>query len=67
MTRSALWLTAVAMTFVAASPRARAVDVHDTLLLAQPALSKDRVAFVYAGDLWVADLDGRNVRRLTSG
>jgi tricorn protease len=31
-----------------------------------PAVSKDHVAFVYADDLWVCDLDGRNVRRLTS-
>jgi tricorn protease len=38
----------------------------DTRLLAQPAISKDRIAFVYAGDLWVAHIDGSDVRRLTS-
>jgi tricorn protease len=43
-----------------------AVDIRDTRLLAQPAISKDHIAFYYANDLWVADLDGRNVRRLTS-
>ena len=37
-----------------------------TLLLTQPALSKDHLAFVYAGDIWVADLDGSHPRRLTS-
>ncbi|MCX6569397.1 MAG: PDZ domain-containing protein, partial [Candidatus Aminicenantes bacterium] len=44
-----------------------AVDTTDTKLLTQPAVSADRIAFVYANDLWTADLEGRNVRRLTSG
>ncbi len=43
-----------------------AVDVKDTRLLTQPAISKDHIAFVYAGDLWIAGIDGANVRRLTS-
>jgi tricorn protease len=43
-----------------------AVDIHDTRLLTQPAVSADRVAFAYANDLWVANLDGSGVRRLTS-
>src|SRR5436309_5523237 len=41
-------------------------DIHDTRLLSQPAVSARHVAFIYADDLWVADLDGQNVRRLTS-
>ena len=41
-------------------------DIHDTRLLSEPAISADRIAFIYAGDLWTADRDGRNVRRLTS-
>jgi tricorn protease len=45
---------------------ARAVDINDTRLLAQPAISKTHIAFIYAGDLWVADLDGKNVKRLTA-
>jgi tricorn protease len=43
-----------------------AVDIHDTRLLSDPAVSADRIAFGYANDLWVANLDGTNVRRLTS-
>jgi tricorn protease len=39
---------------------------QETLLLRQPALSKDHLAFVYAGDIWVANWSGRDVRRLTS-
>jgi tricorn protease len=41
-------------------------DVQDTRLLIQPAVSANHIAFVYADDLYVADLDGKNVRRLTS-
>jgi tricorn protease len=40
--------------------------VSDTRLLAQPAVSATHVAFVYAGDLWSARLDGSDVRRLTT-
>src|SRR5262245_10798029 len=38
----------------------------DTRLLSNPAVSKNNIAFVYAEDLWVADLDGKNPKRLTS-
>ena len=44
----------------------RAVDTIDTKMLTRPAVSAERIAFVYANDLWTADLEGRNVRRLTS-
>jgi tricorn protease len=43
-----------------------AVDIHDTRLVNDPAVSSDRIAFAYANDLWVANLDGSSVRRLTS-
>lgn len=36
-----------------------------TLLLRQPAVSQEHLAFLYAGDLWVANRDGANPRRLT--
>ena len=35
-------------------------------MLAQPAVSATHVAFIYAGDLWSARLDGADVRRLTT-
>ena len=41
-------------------------DIRDTKLLTHPAVSAKHIAFVYADDLWVADLDGKNPRRLTS-
>ena len=42
------------------------VDPVDTKLLTQPAISATHIAFIYAGDLFTADLDGTNVRRLTT-
>jgi tricorn protease len=41
-------------------------DTSDTRLLEKPAVSRDHIAFIYANDLWICDLDGGNVRRLTS-
>ena len=41
-------------------------DTQQTLLLRQPALSQDHLAFVHAGDIWIADTDGSHARRLTS-
>ncbi len=51
---------------VSVAAPAAALDLADTRLLTQPAVSRANLAFVYAGDIWMADLDGRNVRRLTS-
>jgi tricorn protease len=41
-------------------------DHNDTRLVARPGISAANVAFVYADDVWIADLDGRNARRLTT-
>ena len=41
------------------------IDTKDTRLLSQPAISADHIAFIYAEDLWVANLDGSQPRRLT--
>ncbi len=38
----------------------------DTRLLQQPAIAGDRIAFIYAGDLWSAKVDGSELRRLTT-
>jgi len=39
---------------------------QDTRLVRDPAISQDKIAFVYAGDIWVAGLDGSNVKRITT-
>ncbi|HEY2785077.1 MAG TPA: PDZ domain-containing protein [Fimbriiglobus sp.] len=41
-------------------------DPTDTRLLTQPAIGTKNIAFVYGEDLWVADIDGKNPRRLTT-
>lgn len=43
-----------------------AVDTEDTRMLTRPAISKTHIAFVYAGYLWSADREGKNVRRLAT-
>jgi len=42
------------------------VSAQGTRLLRHPALSRDSVAFEYAGDLWIAARAGGDARRLTS-
>ena len=37
----------------------------ETLLLKQPTVSAENVAFLYASDIWIAERDGTNPRRLT--
>ena len=50
----------------AAAAPAAALDITDTRMLTQPAISRSHIAFVYAGDIWIVDLDGQSARRLTS-
>lgn len=40
--------------------------IAETLLLQEPAVSKEHVAFVYAQDLWIVSRGGGTARRLTS-
>ena len=42
-----------------------AIDVTNTRMLSQPAISRNAIAFIYAEDLWAANLDGSQPRRLT--
>ncbi|MBP7043582.1 MAG: PD40 domain-containing protein [Chloroflexi bacterium] len=39
---------------------------QETLLLKQPTVSADHIAFLYASDIWIAGRDGRHPRRLTA-
>lgn len=61
---------ALAVAPAVASAPGMPLDPDDTHMLSQPALSATRIAFIYAGDLYVADLEGaprlRNVRQLTT-
>ena len=42
-----------------------AINTNDTRMLAQPAISAHHIAFIYAEDLWIANPDGSQPRRLT--
>lgn len=64
--KKAFWAVLCSVIILSCFGRALAVDTKDTKFLTQPAVGGGLVAFVYANDLWTADLDGKNVRRLTT-
>jgi tricorn protease len=41
-------------------------QAQGTRLLRNPAMSNDHIAFVYGGDIWLTDLNGKNLKRITS-
>ncbi|HUP48026.1 MAG TPA: PDZ domain-containing protein [Thermoanaerobaculia bacterium] len=53
----------IALMFIAATAHAQE---NLTRLLRQPDIHGDKIAFVYAGDIWVVDVRGGEARRLTS-
>ncbi|HET8797922.1 MAG TPA: PDZ domain-containing protein, partial [Thermoanaerobaculia bacterium] len=57
------------ITFLAVVATAATVHAQENLtrLLRQPDIHGDTVAFVYAGDIWLAAANGGDARRLTSG
>jgi tricorn protease len=57
---------ALALAWMTSGLAQAATSADATLMLRQPAISKHHLAFVYGGDLWLADRDGGNARRLTS-
>jgi tricorn protease len=63
MVRTAFFLSAAALALAGSGPAAAA----PARLLQQPALSRDLVAFVNAGDIWVAPRTGGRAVRLTTG
>jgi tricorn protease len=59
--RKFIWLT-----FLLLLPALAAAQPRETRLLRYPDIHKDTIAFVYAGDIWLADAKGGPARRLTS-
>jgi tricorn protease len=51
---------------VTAALGATATAGDDTRLISMPAVSAKKIAFVYGEDLWTADPDGKNAKRLTT-
>ena len=52
---------------LASSPGSAAPPAGPSKMLTDPALSADRIAFVYGNDVWTCRLDGSGVTRVTSG
>jgi len=65
MDRKKLFILVFFLIISASLNLAAAEQQAETLLMSQPALSAERIAFIYAEDLWTAGLDGSNPRRLT--
>jgi tricorn protease len=65
MIRRSFVATSALMLGLLSQPSAE-VNIRNTRLLHQPATNGAQVAFVYADDLWVARLDGTDLRRLTT-
>jgi len=57
---------ATSIAFLAISLFVQPAFSQQLLLLKQPSISAQKLAFVYAGDIWVSDRDGSNPQRLTS-
>ena len=56
----------IAMAMLLPIVQASAINTKDTRMLTNAAISQNHIAFVYANDLWVANRDGSNPRRLTA-
>ena len=50
---------------IALRPNLFAINTLDTRMLSQPTVSNNHIAFIYAEDLWISNIDGTSPRRLT--
>src|ERR1700735_3964330 len=60
------WVKTVVVALLCRCVVLHAAEESPTRLLRQPAVSKDHLAFVYAGDIWVSDRDGSQPVQITS-
>jgi len=65
MTLAVIRLLSMFVLLIGSSHFAMAQNVNDTRLMSNPAVSANNIAFIYAEDLWVANKNGLNPRRLT--
>ena len=59
------FLILIALLIFSAPSSANTTNDENTKLLSQPSVSENHIAFIYAEDLWIANLDGSNPIRLT--
>ncbi|MBG0860809.1 MAG: PD40 domain-containing protein, partial [Bacteroidales bacterium] len=65
MKKSIVLLMSLAALLTVPAKDLTGINIKDTRMLSQPAISANHIAFIYAEDLWIADRDGRQPRRLT--
>jgi tricorn protease len=68
--RRSIWMAALLLLLpglAAAQPPQSAPSSGETRLLRYPDICGNTIAFVYGGDIWLADAQGGVARRLTSG
>ncbi|MCM4155253.1 hypothetical protein [Gramella sp. AN32] len=51
--------------FIFGNTFSQTINTKNTRLLSQPAISQSKIAFIYAEDLWTANLDGSHPQRIT--
>jgi tricorn protease len=59
-----IYLSLILAVFISASDL-MGINTDDTRMLSQPVITKTHIAFIYAEDLWIANSDGTDPRRLT--
>ncbi len=55
-----IWLFLFGFTSIASG-----INIDDTRMMSEPAISNRHIAFIYAEDLWIQDINGNSPRRLT--
>jgi tricorn protease len=60
------WIAALLLVPALAQANTSPNTDEPTLLIRQPTISKNHLAFVYAGDIWLSDRNGKNPQRLTN-
>jgi len=65
MKRLYLFFLTVILISICVNETTYGINTKDTRMMSQPAISASRIAFIYAEDLWAANIDGSQPVRLT--
>lgn len=65
MKRKSIIIISLLIVMMTVNGKVSGINTNDTRMLSQPAISASHIAFIYAEDLWIANPDGTQPRRLT--
>jgi tricorn protease len=65
MKRQSILTFSLLILLVTVNGKSFGINTNDTRLMSQPAICANNIAFIYAEDLWIANPDGSQPRRLT--